>query len=142
MKTLTYEQLKPYYGEKLFEGRKLCLYQRTDRREDIPPMLDHFELKLSSNRKLYIFEADIALFENCRAIIVGKNQYYSGVGFKIIDSLEDLNRLHDGSSRVNVKGNTLYTNKPGSWIGKGGSHVKLLSKYLGRVNIKKAEDNE
>jgi len=141
MKTFTYEELKPYYGEKIYEGRKLCLYRRTNSKDDVPPMLDYFELKLSTNQKLYVFEADIALFENCRAIIVGVDQYYSGVGFKIIDSLEDLDGLYDGSSEINIDGNTIYTDKPGSWIGKGGANVKLLSKYLGRINIKKKENN-
>jgi len=139
MKLWTKEQLKPYYGEIIWEARKLCLYRKTNRNNTLPPAIDGFLINISTNRKIYIFEADVALFQNSRAINVGKDKYYTTTGFKILENLSDLDGLYDGSSNIEIEGNTLYTDKPGSWIGKGGAHVKLLSKYFGRVNIKKKE---
>ena len=57
-----------------------------------------------------------------------------------LEKIQDLNGLNDGSRvPVLVEGDTMYTSKRGAFIGRGGSSIKLLSKYLGNITVKGAK---
>jgi len=129
---------------KLSEKRILVMFKKTSRRDELPILEESFTLNISTNKRLIIgvvgqyayavgSHAQTAVYPVINGL-VQKNAHVLP-----IEKLSDLNGVNDGSSNISVIGNTLYTDKVGSWIGKGGANVKMLSKLLGRVEIKKKD---
>lgn len=134
------------YDFTFVEGTKPVLGMKRDsRKNEFPIFSESMTLNISTNMRLKLglvnhycysdnFNANRAIYP----IVMSTNRVKQvhRVDFDIIERLEDLDGMYDGSSDVVVLGNTLYTDKPGTWIGKGGANVKMLSRALGcRVNI-------
>ena len=128
---------------KLSTQKALVMFKKTSRRDELPTLEESFTLNVSTNKRLIIGVVSQYAYPTGKhapeAVYPVVDGLVQRVHVELITSLSDLNGVNDGSSNISVIGNTLYTDKVGSWIGRGGANVKILSKILGRVEIKKKD---
>jgi len=133
------DTVKNAYGEIKSRGKGLFLYRKNSRKEVVPSYSDGFEVKTSTNQSFHVFESYYVEYDafSCPVLILKDGKITStGVNRQIKD-VKDFDGISDGTNPIRVRGNILYTSKPSLFIGRGGSNVKLLSKYLGKLKIEK-----
>jgi len=128
--------VKDAYGEVINRGKGLFLVKKTSKNDGVIPFTNGFRLRISTNKRLYIIESYFVDFKVKSPVLISHDGTIleSECSVKQLRYLSDLNGVNDGTIDMRVTGNNLYTSKP-VFIGVKGSNVKLLAKYLGKVNV-------
>ena len=131
------KQVIRVYGEPLNRGKGLFLL-KGGRNLVVPTYGKGFKMNISTSIKLYVIESEFVEYSvfSTPVLIDSEGNITFREKVSHLKSLTDLDGVNDGTSSIEINGDNLCTSKAGTFIGKNGENVKLLSKYLGKIKIK------